>query len=276
MPTTRPLFTPRGGSSYAGRLLVAILLLLAWSATWAGAAAQAWPPQNGVVVDDTGRLDADRINQAAESLKGLGIKPLLVLSQSGLGFGSDATGLGQAAANQYGLTSGSGTLDPDLFAIVVILDSRQSSIVYGDRLKSALEQRRGNGTLADQIRLDHLNPKLAEGDTTGAYLDSINFAAEQIDLFRNPPPTATPQPAVVTNVDTQAIGDALLWIFIGIVVVIGLAILGPMLWRNYKRNQERAARIQSLREQLTQARNVAADMITSLDFPADPNEQIQY
>ncbi|HEX8600972.1 MAG TPA: hypothetical protein VF952_20930 [Chloroflexia bacterium] len=267
---------PRGRPSYAGRLLVAVLLLLAWSATWTGVAAQTWPRQVGVVVDDTGRLDADRISQAAESLEALGIKPLMVLSQSGLGFGSDAGGLGQAAASQYGLASGSGTLDPDLLAIVVIIDSRQASIIYGDRLKSALEQRRGTGTLADQIRTDHLNPNLAGGDFTGAYLDSINFAAEQIDLFRNPPPTATAQPAIITNVDTEPIGDALLWIFVGVVVVIGLAILGPVLWRNHRRNQERAARIRSLREQLAQARNVAADMITSLDFPADPNEQIQY
>jgi hypothetical protein len=228
------------------------------------------------VVDDSGKLDAGRINQAAAKLQDLGIKPLMVFSQGGLGFGSDAEALGRAAAQQYGLASNDGTLNSDLFAIVVILNTRQASIVYGDRLKSALEQRRGSGTLADQIRADHLNPNLANGDYTQAYVDSINYAAQQIDLFRNPPPTATPQPAVVTNVDTGPIGDALLWIFIGVIVVIGLAILGPVLWRNYRRKQEQAARMRSLREQLTQARNVAADMITSLDFPADPNEQIQY
>lgn len=258
------------------RLICAILLLLAWSAAWSGAAAQTWPAREGVVADDTGRLDADRINEAATRLEDLGIKPLMVLSQSGQGFRNDATGLGQAAAAQYGLASRDGTLDPDLFAIVVILDSRQAAIVYGDRLRSALEQRRGDGTLADQIRLDHLNPNLADGDFTGAYVDSINFAAEQIDLIRNPLPTATPQPSIVTNVDTEPIGDALLWIFLGVVALIGLAILGPVLWRNYRSNQERAARIRTLREQLVQARNVAADMITSLDFPADPGEQIQY
>jgi uncharacterized membrane protein YgcG len=260
----------------AVRVIAALLLLLAWSATWLGTAAQAWPPLDGVVADDTGRLDAGEINQAAARLEDMGIKPLVVFSQGGRGFDSDAEGLGQAAAQQYGLSSAPGVLDPDLLAIVVILDSRQASIIYGDRLKSALEQRRGSSTLADQIRSDYLNPGLAGGDFTGAYVDSINYAADQIDLFRNPPPTATPQPAVVTQVSTEGIGDALLWIFLGIVVVIGLAVLGPVLWRNYKRNQERATRIRTLREQLAQARNVAADMITSLDFPADPNEQIQY
>jgi hypothetical protein len=229
-----------------------------------------------VVADDTGRLDTGEINRAAARLQDMGIQPLVVFSQRGQGFGGDAAGLARAAAQQYGLASAPGTFDPDLLAIVVVLDSRQSAILYGDRLKSALEQRRGGGTLADQIRTDYLNPGLAGGDFTGAYVDSINYAADQIDLFRNPPATATPQPAVVTQVDTEGIGDALLWIFLGIVVVIGLAVLGPVLWRNYRRSQERAARIRTLREQLAQARNVAADMITSLDFPADPNEQIQY
>lgn len=257
------------------RLLLALTLLLAWSVGWVGAAAQAWPPIDGVVADDTGGLDANSINGAAQQLQDLDVKPLMVFSENGLGFGSDASGLGRAAAAQYGLGQ-DGTVDPDLFAIVVILNSRQASVVYGDRLRSAMEQRRGNGTLADQIRSDYLNPNLAGGDYTKAYLDSINYAAQQIDLFRNPLPTATAQPAVITNVDTGAIGDALLWIFLGIVVVVGLAILGPVLWRNYRRGQERAARIQTLREQLAQSRNVAADMITSLDFPADPNEQIQY
>lgn len=276
MPPTRPTITRGAWRPDAVRVVAALLLLLAWSATWLGTSAQAWPPLDGVVSDDTGRLDAGEINQAAARLEDMGVKPLVVFSQGGRGFGADASGLGQAAAQQYGLSSAPGVLDPDLLAIVVILDSRQASIIYGDRLKSALEQRRGGGTLADQIRSDYLNPNLAGGDFTGAYVESINYAADQIDLFRNPPPTATPQPAVVTQVSTEGIGDALLWIFLGIVVVIGLAILGPVLWRNYKRNQERATRIRTLREQLAQARNVAADMITSLDFPAEPNEQIQY
>src|SRR5262249_32747267 len=35
-------------------------------------------------------------------------------------------------------------------------------------------------------------------------------------------------------------------------------------------------RRRSLQEQLVQARNVSADMITNLDFPADPTRQLQY
>lgn len=275
MPAIRLLHLPRGWRLRAARLLAALLLVITWGATWAGTAAQAWPPLDGVVADDSGTLDAERINEAANRLEDLGIKPLMVFSEDGLGFGSDALGLGQAAAEQYGF-SNDGALDPDLLEIVVILNSRQAFIIYGDRLKPALEQSRSGGTLADRIRLDHLNPNLASGDYTGAYVDSINFAANEINLFRNPLPTATPQPPNVTTVNTEPIGDALLWIFVGIVVVVALAIVGPVLWRNYRRNQERAARIRALREQLAQARHVAADMITGLDFPADPNEQIQY
>ncbi|MDQ3928007.1 MAG: hypothetical protein M3328_02540, partial [Chloroflexota bacterium] len=272
MPATRPTFHSAYRRPTVARLAAAVLLLLAWSASWAGAAAQAWPPLDGVVSDDSGRLDVGTINEAATRLQDLGVKPLMVFSQSGRTFGGDARALGEAAVREYGLVSNSGALDPDLLAIVVVLDARQAAVIYGDRLAPALEQRRGAVALADQIRLEHLNPKLAGGDFTGAYVDSINFAAEQIGLFRNPPPTATPQPPVVTTVDTDALGDALLWIFVGVVVLIGLAVLGPVLWRNYRRNREQAARIAALREQLLQARNVAADMITSLDFPAEPAE----
>ncbi len=259
--------------------LAALLLVSVWLLSWVYAAAQgSWPPLNGSVADDTGKLDSAAVNQAAQRLQALGAKPLAILTQTNLGYLDDQQFALAAAAN-YGLANGS-TVDPNLLAVVVILDTRRSNIVYGDNLKPVMEQRpaSGGGTVADQIRNNYLNPKLASGDFTGAFTDSFSQAAQQISLYRNPVPTATPQSPVVNNtqIDTRGIGNALL---LGLAVVIALAILvvgGPMLYRRWRSGQDAAAKRRTLQEQLLQARNVTADMITNLDFPPDPKEQIQY
>src|SRR5207244_3054643 len=120
--------------------------------------AQAWPPLtgNGVVADNTGRLDPNQASGAAQGLTSLGVKPLAVLTQSNLGF-ANSDALARAAAAQYGLGSNGGaTLDPNLFLVAVVLDTRQSTILYGDGLKSAMEQPRGGGTVADDLRQNYL------------------------------------------------------------------------------------------------------------------------
>lgn len=259
----------------ATRALAAFLLLSAWLLGWASASAQAFPPLNGIVSDDTGRLDTAAINQAAKQLQDLGVKPLIVLSQSGRGY-ADAPQLAQAAAQQYGLASGSNALDPNLLAIVVILDSRRSTLLYGDALVPPLNQTSDQGTVADKVRTSYLNPNLAAGDYNKAFTSAIGYTAGQISNYRNPPPTATPVPSVINNVDTSGIGSALVWIVGGIALLIALFIIVPLVWRQYRKGQEAAGRLRTLREQLLQARNVAADMITNLEFPGDPNEQIQY
>lgn len=266
-------------SKQAGRTLcrtLAVLLLFStWLLAWVGASAQTLPPLNGVVSDDTGKLDVGAVNQAAKQLQALGVKPLIVFSQSGRGY-NDAPQLATAAARQYGLASSNGTLDPNVLAIVVILDSRRSSLVYGDALIPALNRNGDQGTVADTARVTYLNPNLAAGDYTKAFTAVIGYTANQISNYRNPAPTATPQPSIITNVDTSGIGSALIWIIGGIALLIALFIIVPLVWRQYRKGQAAAARVRTLREQLLQARNVAADMITNLDFPADPNEQIQY
>ncbi len=255
--------------------LTVLLLLSAWLLCWVAAVAQTtWPPLNGVVADDTGRLNASQVNNAANSLQQLGVKPLAVLVQSSTSFPSDDA-FGKAAAAQYNLASG-GVVDPNLFAVVVSLGNRRSVILYGDALKPVMRQARSNGTLADQIRMTYLDPNLAAGDFTGAFSDSFTRAAHEIDLYKNPPPTAAPAPPVVNNFDFSGLGKYLLWGW-GIIILLGLLVfLGPVLWRQFRRSQEEAVRRRTLQEQLTQARNVAADMITNLDFPPDPHDQIQY
>jgi uncharacterized membrane protein YgcG len=260
------------------RLVAAVALLFMWVFGWAAASAQAWPELDGVVSDDTGRLDAAEVNRAASELSDLGVQPLAVLSQNGSGL-ADSLPLGYAAANQYGFGSGGDQIDPNLFAIVVLLGARRTSIIYGDELKPIFEQTRNGTRVADDITSTEINPNLAAGDFTAAFSEGFRRAAQEISLYRNPPtPTTAPTPAppVVTNVDTSGLGSALLWC-VGIAVLLGAVGLGgPVLFRQWKRAQEAAARKRALQDQLVQARNVTADMITDLDFPADPAEQIQY
>jgi hypothetical protein len=166
--------------------------------------------------------------------------------------------------------------EADLFAVAVTLNPRERIILYGDRLKPIMEGPRSGGTLVGTLSDNYLVPNLREGDYTKAFAETLRQAAREIDLVRNPPPTATPAPAVITNIDTRGLGNALLWC---VLVVVGLGVLAvfvPLLWRQWKRSQEVAARRRSLQDQLVQARNVAADLITDLDFPADPRGQIQY
>ena len=223
----------------------------------------------------------------------LGVKPLAVLMRNRIGNDDDA--FARIVAENYGYING-GVVDPDLFAIVVSLNQRGLTLLYGDNLKPILEDSSGGETQGTRIR-NKVGPLLAAGVSasargnqaeasqklTEAFNIGLTEAATVIDLYRNPPtptprptpePVATPQPPI--NIDTSGLGTALLWV-VGIIVALGLlAVAGPVGWRAWRRAQESAARRRALQEQLVQARNVAADMITDLDFPADPAEQLQY
>jgi hypothetical protein len=252
-------------------LLVTILLLFAGSTA---VGAQTWPEPDGVVVSDgAARIDAGAINEAASELRALDVKPFVVFLRDYNGQ-RNTEALADAAIQRYGLGAGFDSPDPDLFLVVVALGPRQNLIVYGDALQREMEQTTGGGTVADDIRLDTLNPSLARAQYTEAFVNTFREAAERIDLYRNPPAAPTPQPPV--NIDTRGIGSALIWIAVGVAVLIGLAIGVPLVLRSIRRNQEAAARKRALSEQLTQARHVTADMITDLDFPVDPREQIQF
>lgn len=272
-------YTAAGGRRSPSLLIAALALLLlfpisllGWSTT---AHAQSWPSLNGVLADGTGKVDAGQVNSAAQKIKDLGYKPLAVIVPTSNGV--DETTFARQAAEHYGF--GTADLpDPSLLALVVILDTRRSTVLYGDALKPIMEQPQGKFSAADVIRTSYLNPNLAAGasGTTGAYtkafVESFKKAVEDI----NPAPTPTPQPAVVNQVDTSGIGNAILW-GLGIIIVLGVLVIGgPLLFRRYRAGQEAAARHRALQDQLVQARNVTADMITDLDFPANPGEQLQY
>jgi len=175
-----------------------------WLLGWSAALAQSWPPLNGVVADGTGKVDATKVNAAAQKIKDLGYKPLAVIVPSSGGV--DENTYARQAAQHYGFGS-TDVPDPNLLALVVILDTRRSIVLYGDALKPVMEQSQGNSSAADVIRSNYLNPKLASGDYTAAFVDSFNQAVKDV----NPAPTPPPQPAVVNNVDTSGIGNAILW-----------------------------------------------------------------
>ncbi len=260
------------------RFLAAILLLFGacFFALAPTIRAQSYPPLVGMVADDTGNLNAAQINDAAKALQALNVKPLAVFLKNG----STSSTFANQVAQNYGLADTSaGTVDPDLFAIVATLNPRQISLVWGDNLNAIMSDAPDGLGYGTRIRTQYMQPNLASGNYTDAFVQSFTQTATQISLFRNPPtptPVPTPQPSVVTNVDTGALARAFL-IGLGVIVVIVLlAIFGPMLWRSYKRSQEAAIRKRSLEEQLLQSRNVAADMITGLSFPEDPHEQLQY
>jgi chromosome segregation ATPase len=252
------------------RIALAALLFSVYAITFGVAAAQTWPERDGAVATDGTRLDTGAINQAADELRQLGVEPFALLVSGYNGF-NNTRDLADAAIREYGLGQGVDQPSGDLFFVVIALGPRQNLIVYGDSLVEPLEVEAGGRTAAETIRVGTLNPQLQSGDYSNAIAETFRAAARQISGYRNPP---TPVPPV--NIDTGAIGSALMWIALGVAVLVGLAIGVPTVLAVMRRNRETAARRRALQEQLLQARNVTADMITDLDFPVDPREQIQY
>jgi hypothetical protein len=256
--------------TWTGLFLALMLYVAGPLVAWA----QSWPEPDGVVVSDgSGQIDAGEINDASRDLQALGVKPFVLFLGDYNGFGNTRD-LADAAIAEYGLGGGVSSPDPNLFLVVVALGPRQNLIVYGDALAPVMEQSQGGRSIVDTLRLGTLNPRLASADYTGAFRETFREAARQVSLYRNPPVAPTPQPPL--SIDTSGIGSALLWIALGVGVLVALAIGVPLVVRTVRRNQEAAARKRALSEQLSQARNVTADMITNLDLPADPQEQIQY
>jgi len=272
-----PVFSCRKTQRSLG-LATALALLAAWLLTWGAASAQSYPPLNGVVADNTGSLNAAQINDAAQALQTLGVKPLAVFSSSMFGASTIDEFANNAAAN-YGFTGSNGALDPNLFAIVVTTNPRQLELLWCDNLNAVMADPPAGQGAGTKIRTQFVQPQLAAGNYTEAYTSGFQQAATEISQFRiplTPTPAPTAAPPVVTNIDTSGIGNALLWIAGIVVIGIGLLVLVPLAYRAFRRSQDAAARKRALQEQFTQARATAADMITNLDFPADPNEQIQY
>mgnify|MGYP003289572191 CR=1 FL=1 len=179
---TETLRRTNGRRGFAAALALALVLL--WGLWPAMAGAQSIPRANGVVVDDTGTVDVARVNEAARQLESLGVKPLAIVLRSANG--RSAIDVARAAAAQEGLVP-NGALDADLFAVAVLVNERQSAIVYGDRLKAAMEQRAGGGTVADDLRLARTN-RLSAGWLRG----TASSNAPRTAGSRTPAPSPRP------------------------------------------------------------------------------------
>src|SRR3954471_18523430 len=133
----------------ARRSTLGLLFVLAWLVSWATlVSAQAgFPTLNGVVADDTGKVDAAAVNSAAADLQKLNpaVKPLAVIVTRSVS-ASDITDFGSQAVANYGFSK-NGVVDPNILAIVVSVGGRQTVIIYGDALAGVMTQERGGRTV---------------------------------------------------------------------------------------------------------------------------------
>src|SRR5690348_7285264 len=102
--------------------------------------------QNNVIVrDETDRINASQVQDAAQNLAQRGARVAVYMMQSG----------GAAAFSQQlrqdGLENSSGQVRNEMIAIFVSLDDRYSAIRYGDIWKSKLDP------VNDDIRANQLN-----------------------------------------------------------------------------------------------------------------------
>ncbi len=262
-----------------------------------------YPPLDGVVATDSGRLDADEVNDAAKALQNQGAQVLVLFIEATIGhtFG-DAEAYLDKALEHYGLAKG-GIVDSTLVAIFVgtspLSDEGPSSsrplyIQYGDRFAPIFGRYvNKTDTVADTIRLTKIIPRLSEGDFSGAMVAGLQEAAHQIELYRTPP-TATPPPPTeppkveITQVDTRPLADllgqVLRWAALAAAAVLALAaivllgMLGRRVWV-WKREQDRLrARWQAVKGDLATLLNDLASFnpkATDHDpfLPEDPADQ---
>jgi len=116
---------------------------------------------NPLIVDTSATLDAPSLQAAARPLVERGLQVVLIL---------ETRGSREVDAKLATLGIGGGGLVPDnLLAVYVSLEPRYAEIRYGDSLRSAL-----GGDVADQIRLNTLNPQLRERQFNLAFANTLN------------------------------------------------------------------------------------------------------
>jgi hypothetical protein len=256
----------------AGRLsfLLLLLLWLVWgaAATHAQTPAPPWPPLDGVVVDDTGQLDHAKVNAAAADLQALGVKPLAVYLHDNLGF-SDTGDLAEAAALHYGYGSGN-TLHPGIFILVLVQDSGDTFLLYGEGL-DAFDQTDDKGrTLAHRIRVDYLVTLASEGKVTEAFAESFEKAASEIRQYNSDssPPTPSSSDGGAPDLFNFVLNTML---FFGVA-----AALYGFIWPRIRNGRAKVAHHRDLIARFNSERDATNEMISDLEFPADPEDSIQY
>jgi hypothetical protein len=116
---------------------------------------------NPLIVDVNANLNALDMQVAARPLVERGLQVVLIF---------ETHGNQDVDAKLATLGIGVGGLVPDnLLAVYVSLEPRYAEIRYGDSLRSAL-----GGDVADQIRLNTLNPQLRERQFNRAFIDTLS------------------------------------------------------------------------------------------------------
>lgn len=218
----------RAMTHYLFRLLpVALLLLLTVPALAQG---------NLIIEDATGNLNRGDIESAAEPLLDRGATVAIYLVQAG----GETDFLQNLEAD--GLVR-DGQAQTRMIAIYVALDERYSSIRFGDAWNEALAINENY----ENIREAELNPQLAEGDFTQAYVNAL----QSIDAYIENPP----QPGGGTQVNVNFIP-----IVIGVFVLLGLFVG----WGVFSRRRAAGRALADARRRMEEARQGAGSVITDM------------
>jgi chromosome segregation ATPase len=213
---------------YLFRLLpVALLLLLTVPALAQGTL---------IIQDATGNLNRGDIEAAAEPLLDRGATVAIYLEQAG----GETDFLQNLEAD--GLVR-DGRAQTQMIAIYVALDERYSAIRFGDAWNEALAINENY----ENIREVELNPQLAEGDFTQAYVNAL----QSIDAYIENPP----QPGGGTQVNVNFIP-----IVIGVFVLLGLFVG----WGVFSRRRAAGRALADARRRMEEARQGAGSAITDM------------
>lgn len=223
------------------RLIAALALLLLF-------AAPAFAQGSLTITDPGRRLDRGAVERAAQPLLDRGAEVAVYLVQSG----GDQDFIERLIED--GLARSDGAARSNMVAVYVALDQRFSAIRYGDGWYDAL----GVNDNYENIRSGDLNPGLADGDFTGAFVSALGAIEQAI--------VSPPSPDGTINVDTAPIAA-------GGLALAAAAAGGAIVISRRRAAKTRAEALQRLQS----AREAAATLITDLGRRFnDAAEKAQY
>ncbi|HEU5014655.1 MAG TPA: TPM domain-containing protein [Roseiflexaceae bacterium] len=201
--------------------------------------------QNNVIVrDETDRINASQVQDAAQNLAQRGARVAVYMMQSG----------GAAAFSQQlrqdGLENSSGQVRNEMIAIFVSLDDRYSAIRYGDNWKSKLDP------VNDDIRANQLNAQLQKGNFTAAFVNTLNAINSAVGgSSSSGSGTTTTSPS-----SSSSNGSSLPWI-LGAGVVGGG---GYLAYRSLSKRRQASQALGSAQQQAKDAQQQAGAAIADL------------
>jgi uncharacterized membrane protein YgcG len=195
------------------RLVVTAGVVFAVLVTPGAAHAQtSTPPCEATVVDTTGKVaDIAKVEDAAAQLRSAGAY-VRVRVESNVGSDAEAR-IREMQANCPDWMSG-GLRRPDLIAVVVLVDTRQTGIYYGSQYASSLD-----GSWKD-IQASSMNPRFKEGLFDVGVADGLDAIRAAVTGTATPtsPPYSYPSYSSPSSASDTGTGIA------GVVVLVALGI----------------------------------------------------